>query len=603
MNTDNHQLQTLRTLILKSQSESLSESEIAELNALICSEEGAVEAAALIDQLCAFTDSGGLDSLPMAEVLSEAFSQEKRRGTLSAAANPPSPKNVPGTLAGAIAPLSRERADSSSQPDRWTKAYWWVGLAASHLFIASLAWSLAKPSSVNAPIANLPSANLPAAGFTSEARPPQLVSMTACVWSSSSDLVPTIGEPIASGEVLNLVEGIAELRIGEKTPGEAIVRIEGPASVSIGVDGKIGLLHGSMTAKSLGTGSGNVTVNTSMGKVLADGQSSIGLVSSDSETEVHLFSGRVSVKPNQAEFSTNEIHLEAGEAVRISSNFEEGVTVVKFEASEANFVSARSPGFDPLNLGEEYVRAVLDSQPNIYWRFEELKGEFSQFVENQGSAPGMNAMVVGNPGWRKYDTNRVAEMGTSTSSAFRAVEPWPEKPLDEYTIEMWVKPQLFHHGEVFCMHATEGLADGRYPHTMMLETTAQHYFTHRLSDSPANRFRFVHRALRSDEPISVTSLFSGNQYQARLWQHVVSQKQGSRQMLWINGQLSAEHSNPAPLTENVQILVGQVYPTSVYRRFVGQIDEVAIYDRCLPPKELRSHIKAAGRSVASEVLD
>ena len=74
-------------------------------------------------------------------------------------------------------------------------------------------------------------------------------------------------------------------------------------------------------------------------------------------------------------------------------------------------------------------------------------------------------------------------------------------------------------------------------------------------------------------------------------------------MLWINGQLSAEHSNPPPLSENVQILVGQVYPTSVYRKFVGQIDEVAIYDRCLPPSELRKHIKAAGRPVASDQSD
>jgi hypothetical protein len=327
------------------------------------------------------------------------------------------------------------------------------------------------------------------------------------------------------------------------------------------------------------------------------------MVSGYSESEVHVFHGQVSVEPNQTASGTNEINLEEGEAVRISARSEGGFSIVKFEASEDNFASARSPGFDSLNLGEEYVRAVAESQPSIYWRFEELKGEYPGFVENQGSAPGMNANVVGNPGWRQYGDNRVVELGVSASSAFRALEPWPQEPLDEYAIEMWVKPLLFHHGEVICLHAGEPLEDGRYAHTMMLESVAQHFFTHRLSGLPENRFRFVHRKLRSNEPIQATSLFAEHEYQARVWQHVVAQKKGDRQMLFIDGQLSAEQSNPALLTGNVQILVGQVYPNSVYRRFVGQIDEVAIYERCLSPKELRGHIRAAGRKVASKVLN
>ncbi|WP_372719302.1 LamG domain-containing protein [Novipirellula sp.] len=607
MNMDNHPLQTLRTLIVKSQSESLSESEIAELNELICSEGGAAEAASLIDQLCAFSDSGRLDSLPMAEVLSEAFSQAPaldrelsghRDAGLTTASHVTSLANSNETSSTTNAESSRRPDTSSRHSDRWTKAYWWVGLAASHLLIASLAWSFAKPSPTQSTFTNEFIAQ-----HSSQAKPPQLVSMTACVWSSSGDLVPTIGEPISSGEILKLVEGIAELRIGEDTAGEALVRIEGPASVSIGVDGQIGLLQGSMTAKTLGTGSRNVTVDTAIGRIIVDGQSSIGLVSSESETEVHLFTGRVSVEPNQAAFNASKIFLEEGEAVRLSLTSREGASVVKFNASEANFVSARSPGFDPLNIGERYVSAVMESQPSIYWRFEELKGDFPQFVKNQGSAAGMDATVMGSPSWRQYGNNRVAELGTSTSSAFRTLQPWPQEPLDEYTIEMWVKPQLFHHGEVLCLHDVEELEDGRYQHTMMLETTAQHYFTHRLSDSPANRFRFVHRQLGASQPISATSLFSDGQYQARVWQHVVAAKKGDRQILWVDGQLAAERNNPVPLSPNVQILVGQVYPTSVYRRFVGQIDEVAIYDRCVPLEELRNHIKAAGRPVAPENSD
>ena len=168
---------------------------------------------------------------------------------------------------------------------------------------------------------------------------------------------------------------------------------------------------------------------------------------------------------------------------------------------------------------------------------------------------------------------------------------------------MWVKPMVFHHGEVICLHEGKALEDGRYQHTLMLEVTAQHHFTHRLSDNLPNRFRFVHREIGAPQPISATSLFSDEQYLARTWQHVVAQKQGERQMLWIDGKLSAERSNPAALRNKVHVLVGQVYPDSTYRRFVGQIDEVAIYDRCLSLKEVQGHIKAAGRSVAAEKSD
>ncbi len=131
----------------------------------------------------------------------------------------------------------------------------------------------------------------------------------------------------------------------------------------------------------------------------------------------------------------------------------------------------------------------------------------------------------------------------------------------------------------------------------MLEVVARHYFTHRLKDHPPNRYRFVHRELESTETIWATNLFASEPYQARIWQHVVVQKKGDRQLLWVNGELSAERENGAPLSTGVQILVGQVYPDSTYRSFIGQIDEIAIYDRCLSPEELHSHLRAAGRTI------
>lgn len=597
MNGENKQLNTLRTLILKSQSEQLTAAETAQLNDLAHANGGSQEAAALIDQLCALSDSGAMDSLPMTELLADAL--------------------------GSPTPLKTEQSSADASPqfevhvaksiDR--KKYGVLALLVSHLLVAAAVWGLLQTERLESHSESVddityglppqfvsnatPQSSLEVqSGNTAEPQiSPQLVSTIACVWRPSGDSIPAVGQSIDTGDELNLLEGIAELRVAEGTAAEAVVRIEAPANLYIRLDGQLGLLHGSMTAKSLGTGREAVTIGTPFGTVYLDGQSSIGLASDNSGSEIHLFNGRalVELESGQMDSSANEIRMESGEAMRVSSRSSSGYHVVKFGASEANFVSARSLGFDPLNLDAAYISAIAASAPCIYWRFEEVKGDSTSYIENLGSAAGMDALVVGTPGWRQYGDNRVAEMGMSTSSAFRALKPWPEKPLHEYTIEMWVKPLLFHHGEVLCLHAVQPLDDGRYPHTMMLETTAQHYFSHRLSDSPANRFRFVHRQLSSVDPISATSMFSENEYRSRVWQHVVTQKKGDQQLLWIDGKLSAAQPNSQPLTDGVQVLIGQVYPTSVYRRFVGQIDEVAIYDRCLTPEELREHIKAANR--------
>jgi hypothetical protein len=586
-------LRLLRTLILKSQSETLNESEAAELEEMLGQAEGADEAAGLIDQLCAFSDSGSLDSLPMAKLLSEAFGGEPESGFDPKVSPGP---NRPGVVASSrrTTPeefLVAEKLPVADDSRRWSKVIWMVGLAASHLLIASLVWSYA----------NSASSNSNSEGIVLRTSPPQLVSMTACVWRDLDGPTPSLGQPIRMGEVLDLAEGVAELKIGEGTPGEALVRVEGPASVFIHGDGQLELYNGSLTVKSLGTGSEQLAIITPVGLVLVDGQSSAGLMSQASVDEVHLFDGRGLVEPIRSKSRSKQLRLEAGEAIRFQAGTSgEGRAPVMFEASMSSFVSARSSGFDPLNVGPEYVNAVLESKPSIYWRFEELRGDSPYYVENLGSAINMDAEMFGESGWRRYGDNRVAELGKiGTSSGFASTGIWPPKPLANYTIEMWVKPELYHHGEMLCMHERRQDEDGRYSHSMMIETLVQHW-DNALEDFQPHRFRFVHRTPASRVVTDGSNLVAGQTYKVRAWQHLVAQKQGDRMSFWIDGRLTAEQSDPHLLNEKLQIVIGQLYLTRTERRFVGQIDEVAIYDHCLSPDELRRHIEAAGRSVEVE---
>lgn len=576
---DNHDLSILRELILKAQQEPLSDSEIAQLNEIAQTEAGAQEAVVLIDQLCGFTDASSLDSPSIAQELIVALGDD--------ADSPSRGGQSPVAPAMPMAPVQ-----NLVTKDRRSSFHWLLLLVASNILIGSLAWSFARGLSSN-------QAAIEMSPPTASA---QFVSMTACVWRSSGQNVPALGVPMKQGESLELVEGIAEIRVGEGTPGEALVRIEGPASIFIRGDGQLGLNHGTLTAKSLGTGSGNVMVNGPIGEVRIDGQSSVGMISTDTLSELHVFSGQASVRPLKVS-SSNEIRLNEGEAVRFSSKSGDEFGMVMFEASLSRFVSARSSGFDALNTNDAYAAAIMESGPSVYWRFEELNGQSPFHVVNLGSAENMDAAVIGEPGWRQYGKNHVSELGRlGTSSGFCSTGLWPKEPLDQYTVELWVKPELYHHGEIFCMHERIQNDDGRYSHTMMLETLATlgAHWKGNLRSRTHNSLRFVHRTPASGSSYDGSSVVSKKPYRVRNWQHLAAIKQEGQMALWLDGRLSAEAPDPSPLNPNMQIVMGQLYLSSAERRFVGQVDEVAVYDRALSPDELQKHIQAAGRKVAAQ---
>lgn len=609
MPEDNPTLWELRILVLKLYQDDASESEAKRLCELMKTEGAADEAARLIDQLNALVDSGNLDSLPMAKLLSDALGPaeanqtgDKQNGaTLARLRTGRHPLNQSGGRIGLNHSMDPER-NSAGLPatdlveinqgrERWSFG-WILGIAASHLLIASLAWSVGQRDSQQ-------SAELRTVVGAEESKPPQMIAMTACVWRDSTSLIPTIGEPICTGEMLELIEGVAELKIGENTPGEALVRIEGPAGVFIRADGRVSLQHGTLTIKTLGSGSDIMRIDAPVGEILLDGQSSAGLVAIDDVHELHLFDGRGMVRPTLNNSSTARFRLEAGEAVRFWAKKGKRIGPELFEASISSFISARSSGLDPLKLGDDYRRTVLESKPSIYWRFDQLEGDGPFYVPNEGSFSGADAKVIGEVAWRRYGENRVAEIGKQgSSSGFRSAVPWPPQSLNAYTIEMWIKPELFHHGEVLCLHDRQQKSNGRFDHSLMLECLAQHW-VNPLEAFPKNCFRFVHRTPASGDVLDGSNLVSKDPYQVRTWQHLACCKNGSKVSLWINGELVAEQDDSTELAKDSHIVVGQLYVTRSLRRFIGQLDDIAIYDRCLSQTELETHVRAAGRPVQS----
>ena len=68
--------------------------------------------------------------------------------------------------------------------------------------------------------------------------------------------------------------------------------------------------------------------------------------------------------------------------------------------------------------------------------------------------------------------------------------------------------------------------------------------------------------------------------------------------LYLDGTLVATHLDERRLSPNLRVMMGQLFPQSNHLRdeitsrlFVGEIDEVALYDRQLSEAEIVSHYR------------
>jgi hypothetical protein len=110
------------------------------------------------------------------------------------------------------------------------------------------------------------------------------------------------------------------------------------------------------------------------------------------------------------------------------------------------------------------------------------------------------------------------------------------------------------------------------------------------SPEPPRRIRFLNR----DPPTSTntgTNCYSEAPYRLRRWQHVVAVKQGSEMKLYLDGAVVDTQQDPGSLSPNLLLVIGQIGQTARTHRFIGQIDELAIYSHALTEEEIVSRFK------------
>ncbi len=414
-----------------------------------------------------------------------------------------------------------------------------------------------------------------------------MVSSTGCVWGpgNSASLLP--GRDLAGGDSLQLLEGIAEFRIGTGA-SDVRLQMEGPVSMVLTAHGAASMSYGKIIARTGQVYAGAYPIETSFGRVLAEPESEVGLIGFGSMAEIHCFRGRVTIespwlRSNEREVASIELH--AGEALQFDDVGGATLQAKRDVAQPQRFTPQVSMSTDFLSVSPAYVRAVVAAKPVAYWRFEDSAGGV---VRNEMSGA-FQAQVKGEVGWAGPQGNRAIELGLDEKQgSIVANESWDAVLGGDFSIELWMKPSHHHLGSMVGFVGEFDALQQRNKHGVLLETCGP--------SGPSDwlrmkQLRLLHRSQLTANSADGVSCFSGRSYDARRWQHVVAVKQRGELRLYLDGELVQTAHDDLPTPKGLHLVIGQLYTETVERFFIGHLDEVAIYDRPLATDEVGEHFE------------
>jgi hypothetical protein len=424
-----------------------------------------------------------------------------------------------------------------------------------------------------------------------------LVRSTACLWDGTAGAAHPIGSELASGESLNLLEGLAEFKLNWSTSGRGTVSLEGPAAMMLSSEGMPTLRFGRLTA-TINTANRPFVLETPVGRLVVEQHSSFGVSAFGNEGEIHVFDGRAILEPawQTADEQAPPLNIEAGEAIRVQPGDDGQPKIAHHAADRDYFADQVSMSSDGLGIPKAYVNAVKSAKPIGYWRFE--RDQWPNIPNVMGG--GLDCKIVGAIGRTSFRGNQAIEFGVTDQGGEIVSNQAIESAIhDSYSIEFWVKPSHYHSGAMISLVGDNPMPSGNPPHGMLLELggtgkipTATHH---------PGCIRFLHRSPASDDK-SGTSCYSTSPYTLRKWQHVVATKEGAKMRLYMNGELVAEGEDASALPAGLRLLIGRLYPSQRVRPFIGQLDELALYNRALSAEEIASHYRIV-RPVAVEPHD
>jgi hypothetical protein len=422
-----------------------------------------------------------------------------------------------------------------------------------------------------------------------------LVNVTNCLWDqslSTADL--NQGSMVRSGESLHLLEGVAKINPTLKGGGLASLQLEGPLAMTLNSQGMPSLLYGHLTGK-FACEYDQFTLDTPLGRVKVSGDASIGVIAAASKVELHVFAGTATLELWTMGFGGNskQLSASAGTALSARADSDGKVSVDHGESKEGGFVTPAALAASRLRITPEYVANIRDAKPVAYWRFEDDAGGL---MRNEMSDRFHCRMVGDAVRWHTGEGNSTAEFGMTAGPGYLISDDLLDGVIkNDYSLEAWIKPTYFHHGALISLIQWSPAESPLDRHRLHLELVGPcpgvPNSILRSAEVHPGRIRLIHQT---------SECYSESPYRARAWQHIAAVRENAALNLYVDGEVVATAEDPSELGGGLRVLMGQLFPRNPYmkdevsaRLFVGELDEIALYDRALGAGEIEKRVLQA----------
>jgi hypothetical protein len=426
----------------------------------------------------------------------------------------------------------------------------------------------------------------------------QLTYTNGCSWGGGSPQFTALDSPVRPGDEIALHEGIAEFRLASGVS----LSIEGPATLVLTSPTSLMLQHGRMTVY-VPPDATNFHLMAAGCRITGSG-SEFGVQVAGGNVDIHAFSGEVEAAPalsdeqvaesegaysiaREEDLSPNSSFqptlIVAGRCLKLASKTDDDIVLRWQVADETQFATKLSMA-GKLPISEAYVNAIKKSQPQGYWRFEkEVGGSIANEVSSLAEL-----QIAGDVVFVGDRHNHAIEFGRPGSNGFLTCKNELDLPRgSDYSVELWMKPSHSHCGGLVTMNVRRE-SEKADPGAFCLLTWR----------SGRQFLRYLHRDPPGLDPKVGTDCSSNVPYRRRRWQHVAAVKRGPEMELYLDGKLVGTKHDETSLAQHLCIIVGtsgiprEGVPVIRQFKFIGQLDELAIYGRALEHDEIKQHIDA-----------
>lgn len=421
----------------------------------------------------------------------------------------------------------------------------------------------------------------------------RIVKTADCTWPEGVTPLE-VDSRLGFGENVKLQSGLVKIAFD----GRAEVILEGPAEFCIESPMSARLVSGRLSATVTDKGHGFTIYGPSM-RVLDLGTEFGLCVNEEGKGQVHVFKGEVDVALTRQDGRTVRSQLltqHKAAAVDSSSG-----QMVDMRIDPAEFI--RTFDASDLDITREYVQTIKTLRPIAYWRFEYFdEGRVLNEMSDRYHGHSPTQLVLSPDTQNK---TLAVDQRRDDRQYMTVAEPFTELVNSDMSMEFWIKPDEPQWTTPVMLFYPIPALGAPEPVARLVEFLPAGRPHHA---QKSNLIRLLNRLPATWNFADGTNVYSPIEYQPGKWHHIVGTYSDSMMRLFLNGQEVASAPIEGRLDKPPLISIGRPHGCIdpefciTDKEMVGQIDEVAIYNRVLLPEQVAEHYRL-GKQTTKNLSD